>query len=114
MLGVRRLTPGVDPMKDRDHPDPAEPSCYCDLWEKSPRMLEEQGVPRGYCGLCTVCGKPGHLRHFPGAFPFTGAWCDKHYRRILLFDPRGTIGCLLCLAGLGRELGGAFALWKPS
>jgi hypothetical protein len=80
-----------------DHPDPKERNCYCSLWEKSPKTLEDQGVPRGYCGMCMVCGKPGHTRHFPGAVPFTGAWCDKHYRRILLFDPRGAIGCFVWL-----------------
>ena len=99
-------------MKEMDHPDPAERGCYCGLWEKSPKTLEDQGVPRGYCGLCMVCGKPGHLRHFPGAVPFTGAWCDKHYRRILLFDPRGSIGCLAWVAIVGVVVGGAMALWK--
>ncbi len=69
--------------------------CYCDLWNKSPELLEKQGVPRGYCGLCEVCGKPGHLQHFPGGIPYSGAWCAKHYRRLLYFDPRGTIGCPL-------------------
>jgi len=69
--------------------------CYCDLWEKSPETLEKQGVPRGYCGLCEVCRAPGHTQHFPGGIPYTGAWCDKHYRRLLFFDPRGAIGCPL-------------------
>jgi len=80
-----------------DHPEPKERNCYCALWEKSPKTLEDQGVPRGYCGICMVCGGPGHTRHFPGAVPFTGAWCDKHYRRTLLFDPRGAIGFYLWL-----------------
>jgi len=83
---------------ETDHPDPAVRGCYCDLWEKSPKTLEEQGVPRGYCGICRVCGKPGHLRHFPGAVPLTDAWCDAHYRRVMLFHPRGSIGCFLWLA----------------
>lgn len=95
-----------------DHPDPRERGCYCDLWEKSPKTLEDQGVPRGFCGMCLVCGKPGHLRHFPGAVPFSGAWCDKHYRRILLFDPRGTIGGLLWLAIAALAVAAGVHFWK--
>lgn len=76
--------------------------CYCDLWNKSPETLEEQGVPRGFCGLCDVCGKPGHLQHFPGAVPFTGAWCKKHYYRAMIVHPFGTVG--FCLWSLGALL----------
>jgi len=57
-----------------------ERGCYCDLWQKSPQTLEKQGVPRGYCGICEICTKPGHTRHAPGATPYTGAWCDRCYR----------------------------------
>jgi O-acetyl-ADP-ribose deacetylase (regulator of RNase III) len=53
--------------------------CRCDQREKMPGLLEEKGVPRGYCGACDDCGKPGHVRHHPGGVPFTGAWCDEHY-----------------------------------
>lgn len=94
------------------HSHPEQKYCYCDLWEKSPKTLEDQGVPHGYCGICMVCGKPGHLRHFPGAVPFTGAWCDKHYRQTMLFHPRGAIGCYVWLAIAAMVVGGAFALWK--
>jgi O-acetyl-ADP-ribose deacetylase len=58
--------------------------CYCSLWEKSPQTLEKQGVPRGYCGICERCGKPGHLRHAPGTAPYTGAWCDRCYRMLAI------------------------------
>ena len=95
-----------------DHPDPAERGCYCDLWETSPKTLEKQGVPHGYCGLCMVCGKPGHLRHFPGAVPFTGAWCDKHYRRTLWLNPHGSIGSLLWLMALIGAVALGMKLWK--
>ncbi|MCP4645191.1 MAG: hypothetical protein GY851_32415 [bacterium] len=83
--------------------------CYCDLWEKKPEVLEQQGVPRGYCGFCNVCGEPGHTRHFPGAVPYTGSWCDRHYRYLLLFHTASLIGCcawLTILAGVG------FLTWK--
>jgi hypothetical protein len=69
--------------------------CYCSLWEKNPEALEDQGLPRGFCGRCHVCGKPGHTLHFPGAVPFTGAWCKFHYYRAMIFHPGGTIGIFL-------------------
>ena len=51
--------------------------CYCGTWHKNPALYEKEGLPRGYCGMCERCGKPGHTRHFPGAVPYTGAWCDR-------------------------------------
>lgn len=56
-------------MNDRD--------CYCDLLRATPEWLSERGIPEGYCGLCEVCGAPGHTRHYPGAVPYTGTWCDR-------------------------------------
>ncbi len=56
--------------------------CYCELWEKDPGVLEDQGIPPGYCGICTHCGAPGHTRHYPGPVPVTSAWCDECYRRL--------------------------------
>jgi hypothetical protein len=53
--------------------------CYCGLWDRTPEVLEARGVPRGFCGLCSVCSAPGHTRHHPGTVPFTGSWCDDHY-----------------------------------
>ena len=88
----------------KEESDTAARGCYCGLWEKSPETLEGQGIPRGYCGICKVCGKPGHLRHFPGAVPYTDAWCDKHYRRLLFLHPRGSIGCFLWLAAAAAAI----------
>jgi hypothetical protein len=76
------------------------PSCYCSLWETHPKTLEDQGIPPGYCGLCDVCGAPGHMRHFPGAAPYTGAWCRRHYRRAMWLHPLGRGGAWIWLAGL--------------
>ncbi len=56
-------------------------NCYCNLWESHPEVLEHQGLPRGYCGICDTCGIPGHMRHAPGGAPYTGAWCDRCYRK---------------------------------
>jgi hypothetical protein len=78
--------------------------CYCGLWETKPAVLEQQGIPRGYCGLCDVCGRPGHTRHFPGSVPYTGSWCNFHYRLLGLFHPGSPVGCLVWLtlmSGLG-------------
>jgi O-acetyl-ADP-ribose deacetylase len=74
--------------------------CYCDLWEKNPQTLEKQGVPPGYCGLCNICGSPGHIQNFPGSVPFTGAWCKKHYYRTMFFHPLGTVGFLIWGIGI--------------
>jgi hypothetical protein len=58
----------------------------------NPSVLEKQNVPRGYCGLCEKCRKPGHLRHFPGAVPASLAFCDLHYQRIRWIHPLGSRG----------------------
>nr|WP_281416924.1 macro domain-containing protein [Geoanaerobacter pelophilus] len=78
----------------------ASGDCYCSLWESAPDTLEKKGIPKGYCGLCDVCGAPGHLRHFPGSAPFTGGWCKKHYYRAMFLHPMGTIGTLVWVAGI--------------
>ncbi len=78
------------------------PSCYCDLWEKDPKVFEQQGVPRDYCGICDCCGAPGHTRQYPGAVPVTGSWCDACYGQLssvpfghlLLY---GTVGLALAV-----------------
>jgi hypothetical protein len=75
--------------------------CYCGLWDTKPEVLEQQGIPRGYCGLCLVCERPGHTRHHPGAVPFTGSWCDWHYRRLALTHPATPLGCLFWLTIIG-------------
>lgn len=85
-----------------------ERGCYCGIWEKNPKLLESQGIPRGYCGLCEKCGRPGHARHFPGAVPYTGAWCDFHYRLLSFVHPLGSFGVLLYGGGL---LAAGMGLW---
>jgi len=69
--------------------------CYCTLWDKDPAFFEKQDIPPGYCGLCDRCGKPGHIRHFPGALPFTGTWCERHYRQAMILHPLRRIGVIL-------------------
>ena len=87
-------------------------NCYCGLWEKNPQLLEAQHVPRGFCGICERCGQPGHMRHAPGAAPYTGAWCDRCYRvtairnntRMLLFVA-ALVGTIYLLRLFVRWLG---------
>ena len=54
--------------------------CYCESIAKE--ALKSQGVPKGYCGFCEVCEQPGHIQHFPGAAPYTGAWCDSCFLKL--------------------------------
>jgi hypothetical protein len=89
----------------------SEPDCQCSLWATKPDFLASQGVPKGYCGRCEVCGRPGHTRHFPGSSPITGAWCERRYRRLVWLHPMGRYGRRLYLAVF---IGGfvAYALWQ--
>lgn len=66
--------------------------CQCGLWKKDPAFLEDLKVPRGHCGFCQTCGKPGHTRHFPGSMPYTGCWCDFHHRMVSILHPLGHPG----------------------
>ncbi len=61
-------------------------NCYCDVTWTSPKFQEErdkllaEGAKENEaCGFCEDCGKPGHICHYPGPFPYTGCWCDEHY-----------------------------------
>ena len=48
---------------------PSGRACYCKRGES-------------YCGTCEDCGRPGHTSHFPGAVPYTGAWCESCYLKL--------------------------------
>ena len=73
---------------------------YCSLWNTNPQSLRDQGVPQGFCGYCEICGQPGHTQHFPGAVPYTGAWCSRHLRWISVLHPMAFPGTLVWLLGL--------------
>ncbi len=78
--------------------------CYCSLWEKDPQFLRKEGVPKGYCGFCDSivggkeCGKPGHIRHYPGSYPVTACWCDEHYEAAASGINPVRLGCMLVAA----------------
>ena len=81
-----------------------ERGCYCDAPGLGPEYFESRGIPPGFCGLCERCGAPGHTRHFPGAVPCTGCWCDRHYRLLSLVHPLGFPGGLLYAAAIGAAV----------
>lgn len=57
--------------------------CYCNERMNNPKLAETlKDIPAGFCGICDVCGKPGHTRAHP-SLPMTGAWCDEHWQQIL-------------------------------
>ena len=89
--------------------DPGDRYCYCGLWETDPKFLRDQDIPPGYCGFCQVCGEPGHIRHFPGSAPYTGSWCDRHYRRVRNLHPLGAVGFFLWLVVLAAAVAGFVA-----
>jgi len=70
---------------NKTHPESVDykkRKCYCFLWHEDKKILESQSLPYGYCGVCEVCGKPGHMRHGLTG-PYTGAWCDKCWDAML-------------------------------
>ncbi len=67
--------------------------CYCG----ARKAAGENGLPDGFCGVCDVCGRPGHIRPFPGASPQTGGWCARHYRIAAWISLQGRYGFILWL-----------------
>lgn len=57
--------------------------CYCEERKNNPRVAEYmKDLPEGFCGICDICGKPGHTKGHPN-LPTTGAWCDEHWEQLL-------------------------------
>jgi hypothetical protein len=76
--------------------------CYCQ--DQDPGASDDLPRPQTFCGTCQSCGARGHARHFPGAVPYTGAWCDAHYLRLRLIHPLAFPGTLIWLVGLALVL----------
>lgn len=88
-----------------------KPDCQCSLWTTHPDALASQGIDRGFCGRCEICGQGGHTRHFPGTSPSSGAWCESHYNRLLWLHPMGWYGRRIYVAVLVVAFV-AFTLWR--
>lgn len=91
-------------------PDPQARNCYCGLWNTHPEHFAGKDLPRGYCGHCQSCGRPGHTRHFPGASPYTGSWCDRHYRQLMFVHPLGVYGQFFWIVLVGLLAAAYFLL----
>lgn len=62
----------------------ATPNCYCSLWDTKPDFLPSFSVPKSHCGICSICGKPGHVRHYPGPVACSGSWCNDHLTQLVI------------------------------
>ena len=83
--------------------DPRRRGCFCGDWATETKFRGDQplGDPFGYCGRCETCGRPCHKPRYPGAWSYTGAWCDFHHRLWLWTDVRSPLGGLVWLSILG-------------
>ncbi len=57
-------------------------TCYCKEREINSNFAKTiENIPDGFCGICDICGEPGHMRAHPRQAT-TGAWCDKHWHEL--------------------------------
>lgn len=72
--------------------------CYCNERLSNPKLKESmKDLPEGFCGICDICGKPGHTKAHP-SLPTTGAWCDEHWNELITkkaFNLQNIIGVLI-------------------
>lgn len=58
-------------------------NCYCNERKTNPAVAEPmKDIPDGFCGICEICGKPGHTKAHPH-LPTTGSWCDEHWNELV-------------------------------
>lgn len=58
-------------------------NCYCETRKNNPNVARSiKDIPEGYCGICDICGEPGHMNAHPH-LPTTGSWCDKHWEELI-------------------------------
>jgi len=61
----------------------SEETCYCNERKSNAEFAKSlKDIPEGYCGICDICGKPGHMKAHP-QLPTSGAWCDEHWNDLL-------------------------------
>ncbi len=51
-------------------------NCYCDTWARLGGRPQTADFPDGFCGLCSICGDPGHRSHHPYTVGSV-SWCDR-------------------------------------
>ena len=72
-------------------------NCYCETTTHEER--KRSGIEKDFCGICEICGSQGHMQHSPHG-PYTGAWCDKCLRVLLIMGIMQKIGVIIFIAGL--------------
>lgn len=84
--------------------------CYCG--SVSEEFRSTHGLSNEFCGVCERCGKPGHMRHFPGPLPYTGAWCDRCYTIVAWTWPLRNPLVWLVVGALALAIGWPFLSHK--
>ena len=72
-------------MSKRERTDPNREirGCYCKERQNNPALAESmKDIPEGFCGICDICGKPGHTCCHP-TLPTSGSWCDEHWQQLV-------------------------------
>ncbi len=59
----------------------APAACQCADRRHFPEKFK--GIPEGYCGWCDICGRPGHRRRHPRLKDASGAWCQRHWKKMI-------------------------------
>jgi hypothetical protein len=89
--------------------------CYCEERQRNPKMTELlKELPPGYCGVCSVCGAPGHTRAHP-SLPLSDAWCDAHYAALssrLSIRPDTLLKIAIILVALFSLGASLWRLWR--
>jgi|ERR1051326_2401842 hypothetical protein len=53
---------------------------------------------------CELCGNPGQLRHYPGAVPYTGVWCNACFENLLNQKEEKKYGLAYYNTNTGEEI----------
>ena len=90
-------------------------NCYCKERESNPKLAKEmKDIPSGYCGLCEICGKPGHMSAHP-RLATTGIWCPKHWDDLIkyrIFTLGDIVQSIFYMVIIGIALYSIASTWK--
>lgn len=59
-----------------------ERTCYCGETEGHRNLRAKLRIPDGFCGVCSICGEPGHTSHSPLPIPATEGFCDICFEKL--------------------------------